>query len=270
MIHISGVEVLSEGVFAPTPKGIIRNAEALYVEWNGVVDEVWDTAIEGPLDSSLESIYPSHFAVTGFTNPRTMMGLDSEADAGKKKKETAAGRKKDAAGRGTYFEEVLVDDKGRSLPRVFVPTDVEVEGGEEVDESHGLRIPRAFRSFSANDESEAMSISSSSSVLEVDPLLCAVFRIVERYSALTAGFSSRDFLWNLIYPQTSEGRPCYNPAGKYCIRLYLCGKWRRVPISDSLPVDAEGKLLLASSSNLAELWPALLSKAIYTVLAGCG
>jgi len=78
------------------------------------------------------------------------------------------------------------------------------------------------------------------------------------------------FLWRAIHPQLPNGKPVYNPAGKYCVRLYLCGKWRRVYVDDSLPVTADGAPALACSADTLELWPLLLAKAIYSVYSACG
>ena len=38
-------------------------------------------------------------------------------------------------------------------------------------------------------------------------------------------------------------------------------------IDDQLPFDAQSRLLLPSTNNLSELWPALLSKAILKIMS---
>jgi hypothetical protein len=78
------------------------------------------------------------------------------------------------------------------------------------------------------------------------------------------------FLWRAIYPKLPSGKPVYNPAGKYCVRLYLAGSWRRVYVDDSVPTTADGTPALACSSDRLELWPLLLAKAIYSVYSACG
>ena len=54
------------------------------------------------------------------------------------------------------------------------------------------------------------------------------------------------------------------------MRLFLAGKWRKVTVSDVVPVGLDGKPLLASSVQQLELWPTILAKAVYTVYHACG
>lgn len=35
--------------------------------------------------------------------------------------------------------------------------------------------------------------------------------------------------------------PCYNPCGRYLIKLFAAGRWRRVEVDDSIPLDATGR-----------------------------
>ena len=54
------------------------------------------------------------------------------------------------------------------------------------------------------------------------------------------------------------------------MRLFLAGKWRKVTVSDVVPVGLDGKPLIASSVQQLELWPTILAKAVYTVYHACG
>jgi hypothetical protein len=122
---------------------------------------------------------------------------------------------------------------------------------------------------------------------ERDQYICDAFRIIARLApsiiqaktqidssapvnTIPFGSSGMEYLWNSIYPKLPNGRPCYNPSGKYCVRLFLGGKWRKVTVSDEVPVDSNHVPVVASSTNKLELWPTILAKAIYTVYTSCG
>lgn len=72
--------------------------------------------------------------------------------------------------------------------------------------------------------------------------------------------------WELIYPQGRDGRPIYNPGGKYAVRLFWLGTWRKVVVDDFIPMDATGKMLLPASSRANEIWPQLLCKAVCRIV----
>lgn len=64
-----------------------------------------------------------------------------------------------------------------------------------------------------------------------------------------------------------------NRTGKYIIRLYYLGAWRRIYVDDMVPVNAKGKCLLPTCSRklgingpyVQLLWPPLISKAILRI-----
>ena len=60
--------------------------------------------------------------------------------------------------------------------------------------------------------------------------------------------------------------PAYNPYGKYIVRLYFMGTWRRIVVDDLLPVDENGTLLLPQTTISGELWPMLLTKALMKIM----
>lgn len=74
------------------------------------------------------------------------------------------------------------------------------------------------------------------------------------------------FLWQAIYPQDTRGAPIYNPGGRYAVKLFVLGKWRRVDVDDKLPVDLDGNIVYLTSAMRGEIWAALLTKALQKVL----
>ncbi|CAD1472175.1 unnamed protein product, partial [Heterotrigona itama] len=51
-------------------------------------------------------------------------------------------------------------------------------------------------------------------------------------------------------------------GGKYMVRLYFLGAWRRILVDDMIPVNEEKTPLLPRTGNDFELWPMLLAKAL--------
>lgn len=75
-----------------------------------------------------------------------------------------------------------------------------------------------------------------------------------------------EYLWELVYPHApGTCHPVYNPNGKYIVKLFIEGAFRRVVIDDYLPVDVLGRPFLSFTSQ-KEIWPALLAKALFVAL----
>lgn len=53
--------------------------------------------------------------------------------------------------------------------------------------------------------------------------------------------------------------------GVYCVKCYVFGKWRRVVVDDTIPLDLYGRPLLVTSTPL-QVWPFLLSKAVFRLM----
>ncbi|KAF9976702.1 calpain 7 [Actinomortierella ambigua] len=71
-----------------------------------------------------------------------------------------------------------------------------------------------------------------------------------------------------IYPKNKFGEPCYNPNGKYLVKLTFNGIPRRVVVDDYLPVSRSGTLMCTFSTNKNELWPSIIEKAYMKLMGG--
>lgn len=89
------------------------------------------------------------------------------------------------------------------------------------------------------------------------------------YISTTQGESWRP--WHHIYALCKAGKgqthkPLYCPYGKYVLRLYYMGTWRKFVVDDTIPCDKMGQSMLPITQVPGEIWPILLTKGLFKVL----
>ncbi|KAL3272897.1 hypothetical protein HHI36_014357 [Cryptolaemus montrouzieri] len=87
-------------------------------------------------------------------------------------------------------------------------------------------------------------------------------------SALYEARFGRKLVTSIIYPQSKDKKPLYNPFGKYMVKLHINGIARKVIIDDYFPTSKYGQLLCSYSSNKNEFWISILEKAYMKVMGG--
>nr|CAD7447976.1 unnamed protein product [Timema bartmani] len=76
--------------------------------------------------------------------------------------------------------------------------------------------------------------------------------------------------WHHVYSICKVGKgqghkPAINPFGKYIVRLYFMGTWRRITVDDYIPVDQNNRILLPTCDKTYEIWPLILTKALLKI-----
>ncbi|KAJ3134094.1 calpain 7 [Physocladia obscura] len=78
----------------------------------------------------------------------------------------------------------------------------------------------------------------------------------------------KQLITSCIYPQDSYGMPLFNPAGKYIVKLFFNGIYRKIVVDDYLPISNTGSLMCTYSNNENEIWPSIIEKAYMKLNGG--
>ncbi|KAA0195483.1 Androglobin [Fasciolopsis buskii] len=77
--------------------------------------------------------------------------------------------------------------------------------------------------------------------------------------------------WEHVYAMTKVGKEPnvsqYNPYGKYLVKLFWMGCWRKIVVDDLIPFGEDNLVLLPRSRHTHELWPMLLTKGLLKIAA---
>ncbi|NXI94352.1 ADGB protein, partial [Psophia crepitans] len=186
----------------------------------------------------------------------------NEADINAEKWDTGkVGKEKEKTGKSP-ISHVFEDPEGK----IELPASLKVHSWKRPHQFLTNKVPvvvkneTSFDLFSANEH-----IFCSELIRWIISEICAVWRIYNE-KALTNGTSTLFWKpWEHIYAlckATKGHMPLYNSYGKYVVKLYWMGCWRKITVDDTLPFNEEDNLLLPATTCQIELWPMLLSKAI--------
>ena len=78
----------------------------------------------------------------------------------------------------------------------------------------------------------------------------------------------KQLITKIIYPQDRAGKPIYNPAGKYLVKLHINGIARKVLVDDRLPLSRDGRLMTSHTTHAQELWVSIIEKAYMKLNGG--
>ena len=134
------------------------------------------------------------------------------------------------------------------------------------DENHSIELDNSNESLDVKDTETKTTTVDANVEPEHDEVKITIDEIsTSVYTSLLA-FSQHlncTTLHQCIYPQTSSGVPVYNPNGKYMVKLFIGGKYRKIYVDDRIPLTSQNERCIAASSNSFELWPTIISKALY-------
>ncbi|KAI9348162.1 hypothetical protein BDR26DRAFT_854076 [Obelidium mucronatum] len=87
-------------------------------------------------------------------------------------------------------------------------------------------------------------------------------------SAAYEGRFKKQLITGCIHPQNADGIPIYNPSGKYIVKLFFNGVYRKIVVDDYLPVSQNGVLMCTYAVHKSEFWPSIIEKAYMKLNGG--
>ncbi|XP_009693550.1 PREDICTED: androglobin [Cariama cristata] len=186
----------------------------------------------------------------------------NEADINAEKWDTGkVGKEKEKTGKSP-ISNVFEDPEGK----IELPASLKVHSWKRPHEFLTNKIPVVVRNETSFDLVSANEHIFCSELMRwIISEIYAVWRISNE-KVLTNGTSTLFWKpWEHIYAlckATRDHMPLYNSYGKYVVKLYWMGCWRKIIVDDAMPFNEEDNLLLPATACQIELWPMLLSKAI--------
>ncbi|XP_066478849.1 androglobin [Tiliqua scincoides] len=183
-------------------------------------------------------------------------------DAGK------GGKEKDKAGRSPILH-VFEDPEGK----IELPPSLKVSCWRRPQEILINKVPVVVKNESWFDLVSANEHLMGSELMRwIISEICAAWRIYNASVISGDGKASTNEPptllwkpWEHIYSlcKAIKGHmPLYNSYGKYVVKLYWMGSWRKLIVDDSIPCNEDNYILLPVTTCEIELWPLILSKAI--------
>ena len=111
--------------------------------------------------------------------------------------------------------------------------------------------------FIINNNNQPSSINMQRYYCKFSKWLGSIFQLI-----LDNNLNNKDFI-KRIYPQNNEGIPIYNPNGKYWVKLFQMGKFRKIEIDDYILCNRNNfEVYFPQCNNVNEIWPFILTKAL--------
>ncbi|XP_034018393.1 androglobin [Thalassophryne amazonica] len=185
----------------------------------------------------------------------------SDADVNKEKWDSSRGpehgKTKDKNLHAPYYD----DPEGK----IHLPPSLNVHSWKRPSEFLDTKSPTIVESESTFDLISANDHLTGSEVMRwIISEICILWAVCNSASTEGGGWRPWEHIYSLCKAEKGHV-PLYNSFGKYVVRIYWMGCWRKVTVDDSMPFDEQNNLLLPASTCQSELWTMLLAKALIKV-----